>query len=167
MASALTDTQILHIACGISDTSVDAYGNTWVGDSTFIASGSVVRVESQDRRLTAVRCFPIAGASCYSIPVTTPGSSITVAAGFNYGNYDGQNTPPSFKLQIQGGDWFAIKTSMGPDWTNQMTYSDVGSTISVCLEPDDTRRWPFISAIDISPASAINILSPTSSIGST
>lgn len=96
----------ISIDCGLPNNSSYSTETTtgihYVSDLTFIDSGERKNLPVDSNYYQPywyVRSFPQGVRNCYKVNVTN-GTKYLIRAGFQYGNYDGQNKPPEFELHL-------------------------------------------------------------------
>ncbi|KAK1348926.1 hypothetical protein POM88_054918 [Heracleum sosnowskyi] len=86
--------------------------------------------------------------NCYNF-AASKGERVLVRASFNYGNYDGKSSPPTFDLQFDGNFWTTVETSNDKVVTHEVTYVVKRDVISVCVAQTKSGQFPFISALEV------------------
>lgn len=136
--------------CGSSETYTDENSIVWLGDEDYISNGKSYAVQSSNSLshvMDTLRVFTSRNKNCYLIKVEK-GVRVLIRASFNYGNYDGKSSPPSFSLHFDGNNWANVKTS------DQLVYYETiyvvkGDYLSVCLAQTVADQFPFISALEV------------------
>ncbi|XP_009787248.1 uncharacterized protein At1g24485-like [Nicotiana tabacum] len=136
--------------CGSSETYTDENSIVWLGDEDYISNGESYVVQSSNSLshvMDTLRVFTSRNKNCYLIKVEK-GERVLIRASFNYGNYDGKSSSPSFSLQFDGNNWANVKTS------DQLVYYETiyvvkGDYLSVCLAQTVADQFPFISALEV------------------
>lgn len=142
----------ISIDCGATDNYTDS--NTrlkWVPDNGFTKVGysKTVGNPSLLTWLTTLRYFSDSSASkyCYVLPVLLRRTYL-VRTSYNYGDYDGRNSPPVFDQIIDGTIWGLVNTSTNSFY--EAVIESTGKTLSICLGRNaKTVGDPFISAIEL------------------
>ncbi|XP_040998230.1 uncharacterized protein At1g24485-like [Juglans microcarpa x Juglans regia] len=156
LVSKLSFAAFVSIDCGASDSYTDGNQITWEGDNGYVQSGESQQVDqlySGDHVLSTLRVFPTSGnGNCYTIGDLEDGERVLVRATFFYGNYDGQNSPPSFDLFFDGNQWITVQMSEYP--LNTYVYTEAiyvvsGTATSICLAQTQPNQLPFISALEL------------------
>ncbi|XP_042964763.1 uncharacterized protein At1g24485-like [Carya illinoinensis] len=144
------------IDCGASDPYTDENQITWAGDDGYVQSGESQQVDqlySVGHVLSTLRVFPTSGNSnCYTIGGLQNGERVLVRATFFYGNYDGQNSPPTFDLYFDGNLWITMTLSNYTENTYVFTeaiYIVSGTATSICLAQTMPNQIPFISSLEL------------------
>lgn len=143
-------TVFVSLDCGSSETYTDENSIVWLGDEDYISNGESYVVQSSNSLshvMDTLRVFTSRNKNCYLIKVEK-GERVLIRASFNYGNYDGKSSSPSFSLQFDGNNWANVKTS------DQLVYYETiyvvkGDYLSVCLAQTVADQFPFISALEV------------------
>ncbi|XP_031485630.1 probable LRR receptor-like serine/threonine-protein kinase At5g59680 [Nymphaea colorata] len=153
MASASANVWPLSIDCGSNKTSVDANGLKWVGDAGFIQSGQSTAVQNDSSFLppyNTLRYFPTGKRNCYTVSGIPLGSKILLRAIFNYGNYDGLESPPTFDLQFDGNRWTEVVIDDSGFFKAEMMYVTRVENVSVCVaRTKGGNGVPFMSSLEV------------------
>ncbi|CAI9297895.1 unnamed protein product [Lactuca saligna] len=123
----------------------------WMPDATLISNGFARVVQSTNSistELNSLRVFTTRKKNCYSTPVTK-GEKVLVRASFNYGNYDGLSSPPTFDLHFDGNFWTTVETTNSGLQMYEATYVTKGDTVSVCVGQTKSGQFPFMSALEV------------------
>ncbi|KAJ0106040.1 hypothetical protein Patl1_19471 [Pistacia atlantica] len=87
--------------------------------------------------------------NCYTIKVDE-GERVLVRASFNYDNYDGKLSPPTFDLQFDGNFWATVNTSTTfRVISHEAIYVVKRNFTSICVAQTHPGQLPFISALEI------------------
>ncbi|KAG2664789.1 hypothetical protein I3760_16G100600, partial [Carya illinoinensis] len=156
LVSKLSFAAFVSIDCGASDPYTDENKITWAGDDGYVQSGESQQVDqlySEDHVLSTLRVFPTSGNSnCYTIGGLQKAERVLVRATFLYGNYDGQNSPPTFDLYFDGNLWITMTLSDYTENTYIFTeaiYIVSGTATSICLAQTMPNQIPFISSLEL------------------
>lgn len=125
----------------------------WQNDDSFINTGNNAQVRVITNILTeqmnTLRFFPDQNKNCYTLPASKA-FKYQVRATFFYGNYDGNNTPPTFDLSLDGNSWATVDTSVTSDpFYKEAIVVAKGSSISVCVSRTREGEVPFMSTLDM------------------
>ena len=138
------------IDCGGSVNFTDVNNITWTGDKDMISNGFPHQVKpcySISDVYDTLRAFNnTRKKNCYSIKAIE-GGKVLVRVGFNYGNYDGKESPPMFDLHFDGNFWITVDTSEATSY--EAIYVVKRKVISVCVARRDPDQVPFISSIEV------------------
>ncbi|KAF3785102.1 hypothetical protein EJ110_NYTH29071 [Nymphaea thermarum] len=151
----------ISLNCGLPEgsTSLDELRYTYTSDQAFIASGEIKEVATQFASSPVMyhtlRSFPNYRRNCYTLTPVTQGKKYLIRASFMYGNYDGQNLPPTFDLYLGAEQWDTVKLENASHilWTEIIAAAQ-SSNISVCLVKTAGVN-PFISGLELRPADDI------------
>lgn len=144
----------LSIDCGASDSYTDSLSINWVGDDDYVHSGESHLVElssSTPHVASTLRVFTSLRKNCYAInSVNMIGQRLLVRASFYYGNYDGNNSPPTFDLYFDSTYWTQVNlTGVSDTIVNyEVIYTVNKNNTSICLAQTLPRQFPFISALE-------------------
>ncbi|KAF3785106.1 hypothetical protein EJ110_NYTH29077 [Nymphaea thermarum] len=144
----------LNIDCGLpaNSTYKSEINLDYVADSKFIKNGIIKQLPNINlpKIYQTLRYFPDHKRNCYGLPVTQ-GTNYLVRASFMYGNYDGSNMSPSFKLYLGVDLWetVTLQNATHMYWT-EIFGSAVTGNMSVCLVNTSTGV-PFISGLELRP----------------
>ncbi|KAJ0048192.1 hypothetical protein Pint_16781 [Pistacia integerrima] len=143
----------LSIDCGSSESYTDENSIEWVGDDAYIQNGEskVVQFSSSEAYpMSTLRVFPTGKKkNCYTIKVDE-GERVLVRASFNYDNYDGKLSPPTFDLQFDGNFWATVNTSTTFSViSHEAIYVVKRNFTSICVAQTHPGQLPFISALEI------------------
>ncbi|KAH6765614.1 hypothetical protein C2S52_016597 [Perilla frutescens var. hirtella] len=139
----------LSIDCGSSLPYRDENGIGWVGDDKYVLSGesrSVKPVNSVSHVMDTLRVFTTGNKNCYHIDSVSQGR-VLVRVIFNYGNYDGKSSPPTFALHFDGNHWAQVNTSTYH--YREVTYDMKRDSISVCVAQTEPDQFPFITSLEV------------------
>ncbi|CAM6057702.1 unnamed protein product [Sphagnum tenellum] len=148
------------VNCGSTASYVDKVtGITWMPDDQFIDKNSGVTANVANAshhyyprfsELRTLRYFPDSRAkNCYRFPVT-PNETYQIRGTFFYGNYDNQNTAPSFQMGVDGtivASYIIYELYLIA--YQEITYVPQRNETFLCLSRDLTNSVPFISAISL------------------
>ncbi|CAN6471172.1 unnamed protein product [Victoria cruziana] len=155
MASASANVLPLNINCGSNRTSVDGYGIKWVDDAGFVQSGESTVIQNDTSFLpphNTLRYFPTGKKNCYTVSGIPLGSKILVRTIFNYGNYDGLQSPPTFGLQFDGNWWTEVVTGESGFFVAEMVCVVRTENVSICVaRTEGGNGVPFISSLEMRP----------------
>ncbi|XXG57299.1 hypothetical protein AAC387_Pa03g4488 [Persea americana] len=149
----------ISIDCGMANNDSiyidDPYHLTYVSDAQFIDTGvnENVRIFRNDlvRLYRTVRSFPNGNRNCYKLGPVNKSNKYLIRAHFMYGDYDGKNSTPEFKLYIGANFWSTISFSDATDAFNvEIIIVATMNFISVCLVNTD-YGIPFISGLELRP----------------
>ncbi|KVI01233.1 Leucine-rich repeat-containing protein [Cynara cardunculus var. scolymus] len=84
--------------------------------------------------------------NCYSIEAKE-GQKVLVRVVFNYGNYDGRNSAPTFDLHFDGNFWVTVNTSEATLY--EAIYVVKRNVIGVCVARKFPNQVPFISSLEV------------------
>ena len=76
------------------------------------------------------------------------GQLYLVRAGFFYGNYDGKNSPPEFRLYLGVNFWQAVETLSDNTVLAEIIVLSPANALEVCLVKTGTGT-PFISVLEV------------------
>ncbi|XP_020413172.1 putative leucine-rich repeat receptor-like serine/threonine-protein kinase At2g19230 [Prunus persica] len=148
----------ISIDCGLPNNSgytETTTGINYISDSTFIDTGES-KYLSANHDLNYyqphwyVRSFPQGARNCYKINVTY-GTKYLIRAGFQYGNYDGENKPPGFELHLGANLWDKVNFSTEfNQTTRELIHVTLQDYIHICLV-NTNKGVPFISSIELRP----------------
>ncbi|KAF3785105.1 Senescence-induced receptor-like serine/threonine-protein kinase [Nymphaea thermarum] len=144
----------LNIDCGLptNSTYTSEINLDFVADSKFVNNGIIKQLPNINlpKICQTLRYFPDHKRNCYGLPVTQ-GTNYLVRASFMYGNYDGSNVAPSFKLYLGVDLWetVTLENATHKYWT-EIFSSAVTGNMSVCLVNTSTGV-PFISGLELRP----------------
>ncbi|XP_010525278.1 PREDICTED: probable LRR receptor-like serine/threonine-protein kinase At5g48740, partial [Tarenaya hassleriana] len=147
----INGTGFLSLSCG-GPSYVDSSNVSWVSDDEYIDRGNTSTVTSPTS--FPIRFFPDSrGRECYKLPVKTDlSSSVLVRAKFVYGNYDGQNRPPSFLVSLGRTVAGTVNLGANDPWTEELVWPAVNKdTVLFCLLPIEGRGIPVISSLEVRP----------------
>ncbi|XP_057504714.1 probable LRR receptor-like serine/threonine-protein kinase At1g05700 isoform X2 [Actinidia eriantha] len=107
--------------------------------------------ETIEPYLKNLRSFPEGKRNCYTLkPKAGRNNTYLVRATFMYGNYDSQNSPPTFDLHLGTDLWTSV--TFGSDYTHvvrpEIIYIPTTGYIDVCLV-NTNKGVPFISALEL------------------
>lgn len=140
------------IRCGFSGFYIDENSIVWMGDNNLTQNGEARFIQNNSSIthvvMPTLRVFTTRKKNCYSIKVDQ-GGRVLVRASFNYGNYDGKNSPPTFDLQFDGNYWDTVETSPTEIISYEVTYVVKGDVISVCVAQTKPDQFPFMSALEV------------------
>ncbi|XP_058074092.1 putative leucine-rich repeat receptor-like protein kinase At2g19210 isoform X2 [Magnolia sinica] len=147
----------ISIDCGIPENSpyIDKVTHiSYFSDAEFIDSGmnsniSDLMTNDVPDQFSNVRYFPNGTRNCYTLKNLNKGSKYLIRASFMYGNYDGKNQVPEFKLYLGANLWDKAHLE-NASHILRMEIIVVASLdfVSVCLENID-RGIPFISVLEL------------------
>lgn len=153
------DSGFLSIDCGGSVGFTSAEGIVWRTDDKIKyqrsdgVAATIKNITSVPRELQTLRYFPAASSShksCYIVPVPVTELTYLVRLGFQYGNYDGFNKPPSFSVSLNGDIWALLKLQTGDDPLYLETTTFITSpSISLCLIRLTDSEAPFVNSIEL------------------
>ncbi|XP_051134471.1 probable LRR receptor-like serine/threonine-protein kinase At1g05700 [Andrographis paniculata] len=146
-----SDDVFVSIDCGASNSYTDDNLINWLGDEAYIDTGEVAAVKSNSsvsRPLDTLRVFDTRKKNCYHIDSIRPGR-VLVRASFNYGNYDGKSSPPTFDLLLDGNRWGTVETSSSDYVYYEVIYVMKKDSIVVCVAQTTEGHLPFISALEV------------------
>ncbi|XP_049931825.1 probable LRR receptor-like serine/threonine-protein kinase At1g05700 isoform X4 [Nymphaea colorata] len=144
----------LNIDCGLpaNSTYKSEINLDYVADSKFINNGIIKQLPNINlpKIYQTLRYFPDHKRNCYGLPVTQ-GTNYLVRASFIYGNYDGSNMSPSFKLYLGVDLWETVTLQNATQmYRTEIFGSAVTGNMSVCLVNTSTGV-PFISGLELRP----------------
>ncbi|CAL8102096.1 unnamed protein product [Prunus armeniaca] len=148
----------ISIDCGLPNNSgytETTTGINYISDSTFIDTGESKYLSANHdlnyyQPYWYVRSFPQGVRNCYKINVTY-GTKYLIRAGFQYGNYDGENKPPGFELHLGANLWDKVNFSTEFDLTTrELIHVTLQDYIHICLV-NTNKGVPFISSIELRP----------------
>ncbi|KAF3776999.1 putative LRR receptor-like serine/threonine-protein kinase [Nymphaea thermarum] len=138
-------------------TNVQSDNLTYVSDDGYVETGvnmALLDPNALDGKTNkvykTVRSFPNATRSCYHLPATV-GSKYLLRAAFMYGNYDGLNSPPSFRLYLGVDSWETVTLANATHVVrSELVTQAVASVLYVCLVRTGGGT-PFISSLKLRP----------------
>ncbi|PWA61935.1 malectin-like carbohydrate-binding domain-containing protein [Artemisia annua] len=146
---------IASINCGTSDVMIGKNLIQWSPDDQLISNG-IARVVppshaygSDFLELNTLRVFTSRKKNCYSIGQKLKGVKVLVRARFNYGNYDGLSSPPTFDLHFDGNFWATVQTYIGGTKSYEVIYVANGDSISVCVAQTKPNQFPYMSTLEV------------------
>ncbi|XP_016646981.1 PREDICTED: probable LRR receptor-like serine/threonine-protein kinase At1g51880 [Prunus mume] len=148
----------ISIDCGLPNNSgytETTTGINYISDSTFIDTGESKYLSANHdlnyyQPYWYVRSFPQGVRNCYKINVTY-GTKYLIRAGFQYGNYDGENKPPGFELHLGANLWDKLNFSTEfNQTTRELIHVTLQDYIHICLV-NTNKGVPFISSIELRP----------------
>lgn len=140
---------IASIDCGGTRTKTDVNTITWTPDDQTNGVAETVKPSySISSVLDTLRVFTSRKKNCYSIGVTQ-GGKVLVRANFNYGNYDGLLSPPTFALIFDGNFWTTVQTSLTALTSYEAIFVAKGDNVSVCVAQTMPGQFPFISSLEL------------------
>ncbi|GAB4842325.1 hypothetical protein Ancab_012295 [Ancistrocladus abbreviatus] len=100
-----------------------------------------------------VRSFPNGSRNCYNVTVEGKGINYLIRAHFMYGNYDGQNSIPTFDVYVGVNFWLQVELSSAFDRLYpELMYNTTEAFIFICLV-NIGEGTPFISGLELRPLS--------------
>ncbi|XP_062085866.1 uncharacterized protein At1g24485-like [Humulus lupulus] len=145
----------ISIDCGSTSTAV--LDNTtyaiWETDELYIQTGennNILSTATKLPQLATLRSFPNGSKNCYNLPLQIQ-SKYLIRAGFQYGNYDNLQSPPTFGLQLQSSQIDVnVTTSLDSDpiYHEFIIFTDDMSVLDVCLIGTQGNQVPFISTLE-------------------
>ncbi|XP_031488582.1 putative leucine-rich repeat receptor-like serine/threonine-protein kinase At2g19230 isoform X2 [Nymphaea colorata] len=154
-------TGFISIDCGLTETpsytNVESDNLTYVSDDGYVETGVNMplldpnAIDGKTNKVyKTVRSFPNATRSCYHLPATV-GSKYLLRASFMYGNYDGLNSPPSFRLYLGVDLWDTVTLASATHAVrSELVTQAVASVLYVCLVRTGGGT-PFISSLKLRP----------------
>ncbi|XP_031488949.1 uncharacterized protein At1g24485-like [Nymphaea colorata] len=152
--AALVSGASVNIACGRADSFTDDDGAEWIGDRDYINIGTAGKVagnSSLSEPLTHLRYFPGFMTACYNLTgMAIAGGMVTVTTNFYYGNYDGTNRPPEFRVRYDNYTWKNVVTSYNTV-TYPLTFVAESGNINICLgvPAGDHKNTAFVNTIQL------------------
>ncbi|GLU22319.1 hypothetical protein SLE2022_384060 [Rubroshorea leprosula] len=149
----------ISIDCGVNEDYLDELsGIYYKSDSDFVTAGENKQV-SPGNELTnpqlrqtvkTLRSFPEGKKNCYTLkPEQGKGHHYMFRAFFTYGNYDGQQLPPTFDLYLGVNYWTTVELENGNwYWHNEIIQFLWTDTIDVCLV-NVGSGIPIISGLEL------------------
>ncbi|XP_059638957.1 putative leucine-rich repeat receptor-like protein kinase At2g19210 [Cornus florida] len=151
----------ISLDCGISENSSytdQTTGIRYSSDAAFIDTGVSKTISPEFKKNSLyqqflnVRSFPEGTRNCYTIrPAKGTGNKYLIRAWFMYGNYDAEDKPPTFDLQLGVDFWdrISLTDSSSTTWS-EIIHVLSSDYIYVCLL-DKGLGTPFISALELRP----------------
>ncbi|XP_054782793.1 probable LRR receptor-like serine/threonine-protein kinase At1g05700 isoform X3 [Prosopis cineraria] len=162
----------MSIDCGLTPESWDNNDFHYEADgSPFVESGKVYSVSSEHtltsdeeqswQQLNTLRSFPEGQRNCYTLaPKQGRGNKYLIRAFFKYGNYDKNNSIPTFDLHLGVNYWTTIYLSDSSDVVrSEVIHVAQSDHIDVCLI-NKGQGTPFISSLELWPL-PIKLYQPT------
>lgn len=119
------------------------------GVSHSISSG--YNNEAVERQFLNLRSFPEGIRNCYTLRPANGDVKFLIRASFMYGNYDGQDMPPSFDLMLGADVWDSVQLQDSDGIiTKEIIHMPNKGYIHVCLVHTYSGT-PFISALELRP----------------
>lgn len=141
----------VRIDCGAPTSRYDQNGLFWQTDDNFIKTGENRQIPSNAPAVLdqwrTLRVFREQNKNCYTVPAPTT-DRYFIRAMFEYANYDGQSSPPTFDIEFDGNKWYTVKTDMSRTQFHEVIYTSKGQIISVCLVLTHEGQNPFISMLE-------------------
>ncbi|KAK2651579.1 hypothetical protein Ddye_011435 [Dipteronia dyeriana] len=130
----------------------------YISDATFTDTGVDYNISSEYNSVTLeqpflnVRSFPEGTRNCYTLkPARGNTEKLLIRASFMYGNYDGQNIPPSFDLLLDSDEWDSVQfNDASTIVTKEILHVPKKNYLDVCLVNTGSGT-PFISALELRP----------------
>ncbi|KAK1575184.1 hypothetical protein Q3G72_003299 [Acer saccharum] len=160
LVHAQTQLGFISIDCGLPENS--AYtdkktGINYTSDVTFTDTGVSYNISSEYNRDTleqpflTVRSFPEGLKNCYTLKPAPGYSKFLIRASFMYGNYDGQNTLPSFDLLLGADVWDSVELSDASTIVSkEIIHVPPTHYVDVCLGNKGSGT-PFLSSLELRP----------------
>ncbi|KAH9665558.1 LRR receptor-like serine/threonine-protein kinase IOS1 [Citrus sinensis] len=150
----------ISIDCGIPENasySDKITGINYVSDATYVDTGvshsisSGYNNEAVERQFLNLRSFPEGIRNCYTLRPANGDVKFLIRASFMYGNYDGQDMPPSFDLMLGADVWDSVQLQDSDGIiTKEIIHMPNKGYIHVCLVHTYSGT-PFISALELRP----------------
>uniref|UniRef100_A0A7N1A055 Malectin-like domain-containing protein n=1 Tax=Kalanchoe fedtschenkoi TaxID=63787 RepID=A0A7N1A055_KALFE len=147
----------LHIDCGGSANSTDAFGTAWLSDRYFTAGYPSIVSEPllfHSLHEKTLRFFPISSGkkNCYLIP-SLPDGRYFFRTFIVYDNYDGKSHSPSFDVSVEGTLVFSLRSPWSEDTARSGAYSDLFAFVNdgeadVCFYSIATDP-PVIASLEV------------------
>ena len=124
----------------------------YTGDAEYIDAGKIHTVSQNNlnRRYETLRSFPEGTRNCYRLSPVQPGNKYLVRAGFFYGNYDGQGSPPIFDLRLGVDFWTTVGIGSDGSFVAEIIAVSKKNNMQVCLV-NTGGGTPFISLLELRP----------------
>ncbi|GFY97117.1 leucine-rich repeat protein kinase family protein [Actinidia rufa] len=131
-------------------------GIVYVPDEGFTETGENNNItaevdETIEPYLKNLRSFPEGKRNCYTLkPKAGRNNTYLVRATFLYGNYDSQNSPPTFDLHLGTDLWTSVTfdSNYTQVFNPEIIYIPTTDYIDVCLV-NANKGVPFISALEL------------------
>ncbi|XP_038898160.1 putative leucine-rich repeat receptor-like serine/threonine-protein kinase At2g19230 [Benincasa hispida] len=143
----------ISIDCGAVVDSVDLNNEIpYKSDKNLINSGVSAQISPEfadySLQYRNLRSFPEGVKNCYTLrPETGKNNNYLIRAFFIYGNYDGKNSTPVFRIYLGVNLWDTITAD---DFTIEAIYMAPTDYIDVCLV-NIGSGVPYISALELRP----------------
>ncbi|KAH9665566.1 protein kinase domain-containing protein [Citrus sinensis] len=163
----------ISIDCGIPENAnyTDSItGINYVSDASNIDTGVSHKISSEfnkeitERQFSNLRSFPEGIRNCYTLKPDSDHEKFLIRARFMYGNYNGQDKPPSFNLMLEADVWDSVQfPDSGSIVSKEIIHIPKREYIHVCLVNTDSGT-PFISALELRPLPNLTYMTQSGSL---